>query len=84
MVCSIHAGVVALYRLDGVLWIISVADGEVIGQANYEHGRGRGSVPGVMAVVTIVLTRRAVVKYSGSVCSCVIAVVGRGRRARWL
>ena len=82
MVCSIRVGVVALYRLDERPKRVAVADGEVICRASYGHGRGRGSVPGVMVVVTIVLTRRAVVKHSGSICSCVIAVVGSHRSAR--
>ena len=38
MGCSIRVGVAALYRLDGVLLVVAVADGEVIGLASYGHG----------------------------------------------
>ena len=61
MVCSNRAGVVALYRLDVRLHMVAVADGEVIFRASYRHGRGRCYVHGVMAFVTSVLERRAVV-----------------------
>ena len=39
MVRSIGAGVVALYRLDGVLRVTEVADGEIVLRASDGHGR---------------------------------------------
>ena len=75
---------VSLYRLDERPKRVEVADGEVISRASDGHGRGRGSVPGVIALVTVVLTPRTVVKYSGECHASVLVVVDRGRRARRL
>ena len=55
--CSIGAWIVALYRLDGVLRVTEVADGEMVLKASDGHGRWWRSIHCVTALVLIVLAR---------------------------